>query len=205
MIEMLTASGKAPSPAADKTKILLLGDSGYVDLANPTRTIQQVGNPGFNTGTPYWGTRSFDFNVGNYSKAVVTDSSLILPADGEWTVELFCRMRVRNVNTVPFVAGSFGVTVNDSTWRITGHGANATVSSSSLAWSHIAIVASGGVVKTYFNGILRATGTTVAGALGNITLGSGDYASGWIDGFRVSNIARYTGDFTPPTVPFVVD
>lgn len=205
MIEMLTASGKAPGPAADKTKILLLGDNGYMDLANPTRTIQQVGGPGFNTATPYWGARSFDFNVGNYSKAVVTDSTLILPADEEWTVELFCRMRARNINTVPFVAGSFGVTVNDATWKITGHGANATVSSSSLVWSHIAIVASGGSVKTYFNGVLRATGTAVAGALGNITLGSGDYASGWVDGFRVSNIARYTGDFTPPTVPFVVD
>ena len=80
-------------------------------------------------------------------------------------------------------------------------------------WHHVALVRdTSNVIKLYLNG--TASGTTVTDsttyAAGEGLFIGGEYASatsinhgwdGYIDDFRVSNTARYTSNFTPPTEP----
>jgi hypothetical protein len=72
-------------------------------------------------------------------------------------------------------------------------------------WYHIAIVRSGTTITAYVNGTALVTTDTVSGTIGDGEFKIGADASGnspfagYIDDFKVSNIARYTGSFTAPT------
>ena len=84
---------------------------------------------------------------------------------------------------------------------------------STNTWYHIAIVIDGNLMKVYINGTLDIT--VNSSSFG--TNPSDYYYVGWsgytgldplngiIDEFRISNTARYTAGFTPPTEPFVND
>jgi hypothetical protein len=78
-------------------------------------------------------------------------------------------------------------------------------------WFHLALVRYQGTWTIYQNGV--AIGSVAGGTFGNNTanlvLGNNNNLSsvwtGYIDEFRVSNIARYTANFTPSTQPFATD
>jgi hypothetical protein len=78
-------------------------------------------------------------------------------------------------------------------------------------WIHIAVVRNSGTLRCYENGV--EFGTAVTGSTYNYTAFGrfgkfGDDRGRWqgyMDEFRVSNIARYTSNFTPSTQPFVND
>lgn len=84
-------------------------------------------------------------------------------------------------------------------------------------WYHIAVVRNGGVFKVFFNGTDLTTftndsGFTNSGRTENMAFGtigrfidSRGSMDGYMDEIRVSNSARYTGDFTPSTTAFVND
>lgn len=78
-------------------------------------------------------------------------------------------------------------------------------------WVHWALVRNGNSVKTYRNG-KEFTSATVSGAVQAVTSnmcvgahggGNYQYFKGYIDEFRISNIARWTANFTPPDKPYV--
>lgn len=77
-------------------------------------------------------------------------------------------------------------------------------------WVHWAVVRNGTSIKTYRNGTLYWSGT-ISGSIywnaaglvvGSFLYDSSHYFGGYIDEFRVSNIARWTENFTPPTKPY---
>jgi hypothetical protein len=82
-------------------------------------------------------------------------------------------------------------------------------------WQHIAIVRANGVVRIFVNGL--QVGSTTLGAsntYSNLTWRLGQFKDsntnatgllGYVDEFRVSNAARYAGDFQPANYPFDVD
>lgn len=79
-------------------------------------------------------------------------------------------------------------------------------------WVHWALVRNGNSVKTYRNGVQFAS-ATVSGAVQAVTSqmcigahggGNYQYFHGYIDEFRISDIARWTADFTPPSEPYNV-
>lgn len=80
-------------------------------------------------------------------------------------------------------------------------------------WVHWALVRSGGVAKTYRNGVLFAT-TNMNGVLSsdvNVPMVVGDYRegdhsyfTGYIDEFRITQKAVWTADFTPPDKPYFI-
>lgn len=77
-------------------------------------------------------------------------------------------------------------------------------------WRHIAIERYSGTMRIYVDGVSEhsaANATTWAGTnpmyIGRYQASGIGHYLGWIDEFRVSNIARYLGtNFTPPTVAY---
>jgi hypothetical protein len=78
---------------------------------------------------------------------------------------------------------------------------------------HIALVRSSGVTKIYVDGTPVGASYTDANTYvqgGDINIGctytrAGSFWTGYIDNFRVSNMARYTTTFTPPSEAFKND
>lgn len=92
-----------------------------------------------------------------------------------------------------------------------------TVGDISSGWHHIACVRDGANLTIYVDGNASSSGVLdVTGAdffsAGNPSLEigrtpyigghSGNYVDGWIDEFRLSNVARWTADFTPPAAAY---
>ena len=84
-------------------------------------------------------------------------------------------------------------------------------------WNHIAFTKTANTGRIFLNGILKQTYTYVTskGYIGlpyvdsNFVIGStywnGTYfLKGYIDELRISDVCRYTEDFTPPTEPFSI-
>lgn len=77
-------------------------------------------------------------------------------------------------------------------------------------WTHLAVVRHGSAVNLYINGTSIASGVygstiTIPGQLiiGNdASQSAGDFMTGYLDEIRVSNTARWTSNFTPPTAPY---
>lgn len=95
---------------------------------------------------------------------------------------------------------------DNTNWNLVA-GANM-FSTTANTWTHWAVVKNGTSLKTYRNGTLYAS-TTCNGnigvsskyymALGDYRAGDHSYFTGYIDYFRISNHARWTGNFTAPT------
>lgn len=104
-------------------------------------------------------------------------------------------------------AGSTSIYVgNGSGWTA----APAIASSSPLpldTWSHIALVKNAGVLSLYHNGVRVGTSSAIpSGFTGGATIGmltdGSERLTGKLDELRVSDVARYTSNFTPPPAAF---
>ena len=83
------------------------------------------------------------------------------------------------------------------------------------AWHHLALVRSGSAssnLKLYIDGTLASTqsGSTAQTQTSDVAIGyyinnNDKYLDGYIDEYRISNVARYTGNFTPSTSAFTED
>ena len=79
-------------------------------------------------------------------------------------------------------------------------------------WQHIALTKQGTTLSLWVNGALAGSAAS-AGTFGNVASAlqigtwnnNTDLMNGFMDEFRISNIARYTAAFTPTTVPFTPD
>lgn len=73
-------------------------------------------------------------------------------------------------------------------------------------FTHVAVVRCNNVLYLFINGVLQGTsGAPSYTNADNFCIGgrtSDNKFSGWIDEFRLSNVARWTSDFTPPSKPY---
>ncbi len=126
-----------------------------------------------------------------YFSSIATDSSVYINHDGN---------------------GSYhAININSSSYSLyfnTSSPTNITHSLQANQWNHVAIVRSGSTVSAYTNGSRVGTATS-SGTHGNASpstarIASANGASYYVDEFRATAVARYSGEsFTVPTVAFL--
>lgn len=147
---------------------------------------------------------------------------------GNFTIEMFIKKNVDDASLYLCGQGDAAASLGDLAWFInfnanntirgemlsstTEYPATSTGTITGTSWHHIALVRNGNTMTLYLDGVADGTadvtGVTMVNSASKPTIGrQGEYASvpyfnGWIDEVRISNVARYTGNFTPPTVAF---
>ena len=193
----------------------------------PLRFLKWTPNDGSSTmSTSQYKYGSASLSIPNQGSTAVSASCAVIPAGTPWTIECWVYFTSRSSTNTLFTGYAYnnapyqGIMLRTEssslapklylgsdyyqTWDIT----NANLSSVSFTasqWNHVALVYTGTQYVLYINGtpgvtvaistpILKDTWKTLWVSDPN---GSNAW-NGYIDDFRISNIARYSAAFTPP-------
>jgi Concanavalin A-like lectin/glucanases superfamily len=188
--------------------------------------VNVFGDAQLSTAQSKFGQASMLFDgTGDYLK-LGSYPDLNLTHTSDWTIELWARFNSvssgslfgKNQTSSPFNGYRLDVGINNSGrlafYPGTGAFINFSDSVTTATWYHIAIVNASGTIKMYLNGNQQSSTITATSAIldtsqtltiGSYVLGNADFFNGWMDEVRVSNTARYTGNFTPATAQFEPD
>ncbi|NBP02912.1 MAG: LamG domain-containing protein [Proteobacteria bacterium] len=206
------------------------GDSAYPistgNAANSNTIIRINNQPIASTMSPYSNYWSIPLrNNGDYVTFFNNGSGLIDFGTGQFTVEAWIYQLVDNaylftstVSGTNYFVINTGLTGLYLTATPSGGGTSIGGGNISLRqWTHVAVVREGtGTNQTnlFINGTQVASGTVnmnittaytpTLGAYTHVTTDPFTFR-GYINNFRVSNIARYTGSFNPSVTPFTPD
>lgn len=200
------------------TKLLLHGEE-LIDNSNYSIPLTNSGVVISETQSKFGG-KSMYFNGQAYLK-----TSEIIPVNGDFTVDWweYCtgNSATRFAQSVNGGCGGIcaGGSANINSLYISSTGSSWNISSGSVmfntalnTWVHWALVRNGNTWTTYRNGIkfaqITGVGTIFTNSsglvIGSFLYDANHYFVGYIDEFRISNIARWTEDFTPPTAPYII-
>lgn len=192
--------------------------------ATAKNDLETVGNAQISTAVKKFGTGSISFDgTGDYLSIPYTPDINI--TTGDFTIEGWFYFNgvasgqhifINYTSTSGYGIALYTSATGTLSYYLGSNGTSWNIASAVLIgsiaigqWYHVALVRSGSTFTPYFNGVAGTT-TTSSSALYNgsvpYILGgnpSGGYFNGYIDDFRVTKgIARYTGNFTVPTIPF---
>lgn len=200
-----------------------------------TTTCAATETPSTATGAiRYSGSKSALSFDGINDTVTISDNSILEP-DGDMTVELWFKLSrlpsvigaskrlVAKSHTVdPFV--SYDIYVSSANDTVAAQWCNTTDSGgcgnsawsgttlSANTWYHVALVKKDTTISLYLDGVKQNDGAGRTGTIKNSDSSLNlmytiqpSYTSGQIDEVRLSNVARYTSNFTPTTVPFIRD
>jgi len=217
---LTTTGGTYPSTTnvdtsitASNTKLLLSGtDASIIDKSQGSN-LKLFGNTtGSTTQVKFTGSKSMYFD-GNGDFITVNHDAL---GTGDWTIEgwvyfnsitnqyVFDFRNGNNTNpSLAFSTGGIDYISNASVLITSG------VTPSANTWYHFAIVKNSGTTTLYIDGSSIGTYSdslnyvgNASGTIGKWHGGSLAYLNGYLQDFRVTKgLARYTANFTPPTVP----
>ncbi len=179
------------------------------------------------TAAPEFGTGCGDFvaSAGGYLHTPLTPGGpLDLGAGGDWTIEMWLKFGTQaaagGVAHVVEIGGFAQEPHNYTLYIVNGVGGaisfsapGGTTSSTAYTantWFALAVVNHGNTVQMYINGSAVGTPFTLSPSSnggGNVTIGgqygtSNDPFNGFVDELRISQVARYTSNYTPATSPF---
>jgi hypothetical protein len=195
------------------------GSTVITDSSGSPKTVTAVGNAQISTAQSKFGGSSMLFDgTGDY-----LDSSRSIDFDfgtGDYTIEGWLFQSSFGINTLVDLR-IFGESVaiyssvSNSLLTLANNSAiigTSTFGFSTNAWNHFAVTRSAGTCRGFTNGNLGFTITDnrdLKSTTGNLNcrIGSnntgGQGFSGYIDDLRITKgVARYTANFTPPTLPF---
>jgi len=194
----------------------------FEDSANHTaHTMTASGDVNTDTGIKKVGTASGQFDgTGDFLSAAASSDFSFASSD-VWTIEGWVYITsLPGASAIYFYAitDNFRLSYDTSYtyWKCTAGSNNDTWSTtpSTDTWIHIAAVSDGTTVKVYFDGTEQMSfaqsgsfgASDSAFYIGVYHNGSSNPWFGNMDEFRLSRgIARYSGDFTPPTTAFTSD
>ncbi len=207
----------------DDVSLLLHGDGAddgtvFTDNSPSPKTVTAYGNSKTSTAQSKFGGSSIAFDGSGDYLSVPGSSGEFSFGTGDFTIEFWARWSsVTSLDAICFGDG-IGWTLYiypsgklqwGRIWPI--FPVNLLESSSSVTtgqWYHIAVTRESGTVKFWIDG--NASGsvsdTENYSATGTLNIGkshSNKWANGFFDDFRVTKgVARYNGNFTPPTEAF---
>lgn len=217
MQEILLAAGASGGMKGDKTLLLLQADKGGIDVANPARQFSKVATVNTTT-TAKFNNKQFDClsSASYFEMMAANKTDLVFSPNQDFTIEFWSRnSSVASSWWLYFGTGTQSclkvyqgqvylqdqarsLNFNTNFWPLSN-------------WAHIAIVNKGGITKLYINGSTAVTGAGFASggwseASRFARIGFGELtAFGYMDQIRISKVARYDGNFSVPTAPFVLD
>lgn len=202
----------------DSSTMLLLSLNNNVTDTSPTtpHTVTNA-NVTFSTGTVKYGTHSAFFNGTNSALSIPDDSDFDL-SDGTWTIDFWAIQGSLDAGYLYYHATDDNnyIAISETSLRLikfTIVSAGSTVVSMTSgvplptsSWAHIAVVENGDNYYLFINGSVAAStvdADRAANYTGLIYIGSdsaaGNYWAGYLDEYRVSDSARWTSAFEPPT------
>jgi hypothetical protein len=219
MTTLLLGAGKNSNITPSKTVLLMHMDNNYLDACGSTVT-----------GTGNFGAGKFGnsvyFSTGQIASMTTVSSKLTTMTEG--TIESW----IYKTGTITWgsvinqgtASGNFAgfdfstgsgfdmaiVTYNGSTQTTIPLVAKGYIPNNQ--WVHVAAVWKNNTWTGFVNGVKQSSGTNSYWPFINrqINIGNMTYATSWpflgnIDELRISNVARYTANFTPPTSAFTLD
>ena len=212
----------APSiPASTRILMPFTTTSSFADVAN-NHAITVVGSPTISTAQSKFGAGSLRVSSGNYLR-INSTSTLDMSGKKPFTFECWVYLTsghssVGGILSMRSSAVYCPLVVKESTTFIGNDSLNNWSFLSSYGvvgrntWSHIALVFDGTKVRLYVNGNGTFENPTISTKphpswpVGDRFLNVGYDHDGVTDGYlndlRISDIAVYTANFTPPTSPF---
>lgn len=215
-------AGPVVPTVGDLNTLLLLHGADVTDASPYERKLTNYGVTASDAQSKFGG-KSLYFNGSSYMRI---DDIDILPATGDFTIDWW---EYRTASSEGSVVFHQPVKAKDGTGTIFGYGyqglVNAYIGNTSGSfnimpqtsmgaevinkWVHRAVVRSGNQFLLFADGILQNSVTSSAALARNVTPYIGRYDSGnylyyqgYIDEFRISDVARWTANFTPPTAEY---
>ncbi len=202
-------------------KLLLHGNGAdasniFTDSSSTPKTITAFGNAQIDTAQSKFASASALFDgAGDY--LTIPDSADWDFGTGDFTIDFQVRF-----NTIPiqptFV--DIGATTSGAVVTYYSNTLYCYIASSVYqfswtpstgTWYHVALVRSGANLKAFINGVqigsTLSNSSNITGVTQGVRIGNGfDTAehNGWLDEVRISNIARWTSNFTPPASEYTL-
>lgn len=195
------------------TKILLHMD-GEIDS---TSFVDDMGRPIANTGNVKISSALSKFGKAAYFSgsaylSVSTDWALNAATDKDFTIDLWAYVNSWSAGTgfiLVLAAGGIQIGRQESTsnWGIARNTQAWILTTNSLfsigAWHHIAVTRASGTLRLFLDGVVVASSSASNNFVDTGLVRVGANLNGYIDELRVvKGIAKWTADFTPPTVPY---
>jgi len=223
--QMMMFKNAVGGGGSDQNTLLLLhfdgadGGDVFTDSSIYNKTIQKFYTPTTTNLQSKFGGTSLKNDTSNARYLMVVGYSELNFTNKIATVEFwYYKTSVAGARIVHNQASGtdefyFGQTGGGANFTVNGGGASFSTPNTNVPlnqWVHIAGVWDGTKAKLFIDGVL--IGTSAANITGNLNAnitgtfyigGSGfSGAQGYVDELRISNVARYTSNFTPPTAPF---
>ena len=214
----------APLTAVSNTSLLLSYTNGAIYDNAMLSNFETVGNAQISTSTKKYGTGSLAFDgTGDYLAAQGPALPYVTWTGSSYTIEywIYANAFTQGGNSESVVIGNMGPTTSGTYWSfgpissgvVKFYYYNGSIQSFSTSaalstgrWYHLAFVNNNGALTIYIDGASAATatisGTPQTGSDLPLTIGSSNNASfnGYLDDVRITKgVARYTGNFQPPT------
>jgi len=213
----------APATNTTNTKLLLnMADGQAIDSA-AQNNLTLYGTAKLSTGQAKFGDTSILFDGNSDFAAIAHSVSNDISGSNNWTVEFYWRFVDNDATQYQEIAtkgvgfqlyannGALAIALSASNNSTYFKSASNGTTLSDNTWYHIAVVKNGTGYKVYLDGTSESnlavtsssnvdTGTS-PWCLGAYT-SNNYYANGYMDEFRLSKFARYTGNFTAPSAPF---
>ena len=217
----------APLTAVSNTSLLLNFTDAAARDSSGRLVLETVNDSKVSTVQKKYGTGAIFLDGNDYN---FIPSSPALGLSGDFTIESWIYLTANPAESNGAYLTDFRTSSTLSNWAIgligssgtkmyayTNNGSLSIVGTSVVplnSWQHLAYVRAGTSVTLYLNGVACGTGSTnyiqgpTSVTIGSRYTGGQEYITGYLDDFRITRYARYTGgststpNFTPPAQTF---
>lgn len=197
------------------------GGTSFPDSSAGAHTVTTVSGVTTDTGKAKFGTASAAFSASKNTYLGFGGESDLAFGSADFTIDMWVWFTTLSGLSIFYSHGPIStnglypvIYANGTTLNFFFNGSNQITQASAVVtgqWHHIAVARSSGSTKMFVDG--TQVGSTLAGSdvflnpASRPVIGVSGYdlangLDGWIDELRVSNIARWTSNFTPPVAAY---